>query len=423
MSSMLLPDGTTGEVLARRREPVDAETLGAAARIVDEIRRGGFGALRALAQRHDGLRDGEPLIHERPALDAARARIPVETRALLERVAERIRRFAAAQRSCIDDLEIETADGAMGHRVVAVERAGCYAPGGRYPYPSSVLMTAVVAKVAGVREIWVASPRPGDATLAAAAIAGADALVAAGGAHAIAALAHGAGIVPPCDAVVGPGNRWVTAGKQLVAGTVRIDGLAGPSELLVIADGSADPAHVAADLIAQAEHDPDASVVLVTPEADLIGRVRLELLAQLYDLPTADIARTALSHGRAVRVPSIEEAIEVADAVAPEHLELVVREPEALARRLTRYGTLFDGDGAAEVFGDYGAGPNHVLPTGGSASAFSGLSVLTFLRMPTYMRLRAASPSPALIDDAVALARLEGLEGHARAAERRRDRS
>lgn len=420
MNLVLLPDGTPDEVTARRREAVDAGTLAAAARIVLDVKQGGFGALRAMAERHDSLKTGEPLIHEREALVAAVDRVAPETRALLERVADRIRRFAAAQRSCLDELEIEVAEGAMGHRVVPLARAGCYAPGGRYPYPSSVLMTAVVARVAGVREVWVASPKPTDVTLAAAAIAGADALVAAGGAHAVAAFAYGAGMVPACDAVVGPGNRWVTAGKQLVAGVVRIDSLAGPSELLVIADATADAASIAADLIAQAEHDPDAVTVLLTPEADLAHRVRVELAAQLAGLPTAETARASLSRGRAVRVAHLDEAIEISEAIGPEHLELVVSDPDAIAPRLSTYGTLFDGHGAAEVFGDYGAGPNHVLPTGGTARNFSGLSVLNFLRMPTHLRMRKGSPPAAMIDDAAALARLEGLEGHARAAEQRR---
>jgi phosphoribosyl-ATP pyrophosphohydrolase/phosphoribosyl-AMP cyclohydrolase/histidinol dehydrogenase len=270
--------------------------------------------------------------------------------------------------------------------------------------------------------VWVASPRPAPATLAAAALAGADALLAAGGAHAIAALACGAGPVPACDAVVGPGNRWVTAAKQLVAGRVAIDMLAGPSELLVVADETADAGLVAADLLAQAEHDPDALPVLVTTSVALADRVEVELAAQLSTLPTAETARAALAQGFAVVVPTLDDAVAAADRLAPEHLQLAVREPEALAPRFAHYGALFVGERAAEVLGDYGIGPNHTLPTGGTARFAGGLSVFTFLRVRTWLAVGGPGAGPEFheaVADAVALARIEGLEAHARAAERR----
>ena len=217
-------------------------------------------------------------------------------------------------------------EGALDIRVAPVDRAGCYAPGGRFPLPSSVLMTAVTARAAGVRDVWVASPRPDDVTLAAAAVAGADALLAVGGAQAIAALAYGAGDVPPCDVVVGPGNRWVTAAKKLVAGHVGIDMLAGPSELVVLADASADPATVAADLLAQAEHDPDALPVLVATDAELVDRVEIELERQLAALPTRDTAEPAIGNGFAVMAGNLDDAIEVCDRLAPEHLQVLDRQ-------------------------------------------------------------------------------------------------
>jgi phosphoribosyl-ATP pyrophosphohydrolase/phosphoribosyl-AMP cyclohydrolase/histidinol dehydrogenase len=253
-------------------------------------------------------------------------------------------------------------------------------------------------------------------TLAAAHVANADALLCVGGAHAIAALAFGAGPVPACDVIVGPGNRWVTAAKQLVSGQVGIDMLAGPSELVVLADDSADPETVAADLLAQAEHDPDALPILVTTSDPLIDHVNEALRAQLAVLPTAETATAAVSEGFAVLCATLDEAVDVCDALAPEHLEVMTQDAEALQLRLRHYGGLFVGHGAAEVLGDYGAGPNHVLPTGGTARQTGGLSVFTFLRVRTWLRMHAPAE---LARDAAALARLEGLEGHARSAERR----
>jgi phosphoribosyl-ATP pyrophosphohydrolase/phosphoribosyl-AMP cyclohydrolase/histidinol dehydrogenase len=280
-------------------------------------------------------------------------------------------------------------------------------------------MTAVTARAAGVETVIVASPRPAPVTLAAAAIAGADGLLAVGGAQAVAALAFGAGPVPACDVVVGPGNRWVTAAKQIIAGSVAIDMLAGPSELIVLADASADPALVAADLLAQAEHDSDALPVLITLDDRLISQVESELTAQLADLPTAAIASAALSRGFAVRAGDREQAIAACNRLAPEHVALHVETPAAWAPQLRHCGALFEGGGSAEVFGDYGIGPNHVLPTGGTARAFGGLSVFTFLRVRTWLRLEDARGSAEIVRDATDFARLEGLEAHARSARRR----
>jgi len=280
-------------------------------------------------------------------------------------------------------------------------------------------MTAVTARASGVSEVWAASPRPTPVTLAAASVAGADALLALGGAHAVAALAYGISPAPACDVIVGPGNRWVTAAKQLVTGRVGIDLLAGPSELTILADDSAAAEMVAADLLAQAEHDPDAVPVLVTTSSGLADRVETELARQLVDLPTRDTAAAALGNGFAVVADDPEAALELADRLAPEHLQLLGPLMEALAARARHYGGLFVGRSSAEVFGDYGAGPNHTLPTGGGARFTGGLSVLHFLRIRTWMRLDTTDETAELARDAAALARLEGLEAHARAAEAR----
>lgn len=409
---------TAAEVPALRRQAVDAETLAGAARIVESVRTRGEAALREHAERFDGLAPGAPLLLGADVLKTAFESLPADQRALLERTAERIRTFAAAQRGAIAEVTVELEGGRAGHTVAPVERAGCYAPGGRFPLPSSVLMTAVTARAAGVSEVIVASPRPVPVTLAAAHVAGADALLPCGGAQAIAALAVGAGPVPACDVIVGPGNRWVTAAKQLVAGQVGIDMLAGPSELVVLATEGVehDPETIAADLLAQAEHDPDAVPVFVTTLPQLIGRVNAALARQLATLPTAETARPAVANGFAVACASEAEAIAVCDALAPEHLEVLMPSAEDQLRRFRHYGGLFLGHGAAEVLGDYGAGPNHVLPTGGTARHVGGLSVFTFLRVRTWMSMHAPR---SLARDAAALARLEGLEGHARSAERR----
>ncbi len=407
-------------VPAIRRDPVDPETLAAAATIVEDVRARGEAALREYAERFGDISRGGALVRTREELDAALASIPSSDRALLERTAERIRRFAEAQRRCLGDLTVPIPGGRAGHTVAPIERAGCYAPGGRFPLPSSVLMTAVTARAAGVETVWVASPKPGPITLAAAAVAGADALLAAGGAQAIAALACGFGDIPPFDAIVGPGNRWVVAAKQLVAGRVAIDMLAGPSELVVLADDSADPEVVAADLLAQAEHDPDALPVLVTTSGVLAETVNDALERQLAKLPTAETASAALANGFAVVVPDLETGVEICNRLAPEHLELDLRDASRIAPRMKHYGGLFVGVHAAEVLGDYGAGPNHTLPTGGTARSSAGLSVLHFLRVRTWMEIDDPEAARTLVEDAVALARHEGLEAHARSAERRR---
>ncbi len=421
MSARVLPRRSVAELVSRRAGGVPAEALAIAAPIVEALRVGGEAALRTYAERFGDVQPGGPLFLDRARLDRALADVPVNDRARLERVAGRIRTFAEVQQRALGAVTVTVPGGAVGHWVAPVERAGCYAPGGRYPLPSSVLMTAVTAKTAGVREIWIASPKPGPLTLAAAAIAGADGVLAAGGAQAIAALAFGAGPLPPCDVIVGPGNRYVAAAKQLVGGRVAIDMLAGPSELVVFADATASPAAIAADLLAQAEHDPDAVPILVSLDSALPDRVEAELARQLAALPTAAVAREALANGGVVVVANVVEGIAACDALAPEHVELFVEDAVAVAPRLAHYGGLFIGDGSAEVLGDYGAGPNHVLPTGGSARSTGGLSVYTFLRVRTWLRIDDPSAARPLLEDAAWFGRVEGLEGHARAAERRLD--
>ena len=398
---------------------LDPETLRAAETIVDTVRHRGDDALREYIAAFED-RSGDPLVIPRTELDRAAARLPPEPRDVLVRTARRIQVFAAAQKGCLAPLTMAIPGGSVGHNLAPVDRAGCYAPGGRFPLPSSVLMTAVTARTAGVREVWVISPSRDDIMLAAASIAGADGLIWAGGAHGIAAAAYGTQTVPAVDIIVGPGNRWVTAAKKLVSGQVGIDMLAGPSELVVMADESANPEWVAADLLAQAEHDTDAVPILVTTNPAVVAAVRDELERQLKELDTAGIAAHAIKHGASIVCRDWDEAVSTVNGIGPEHLEVQHADAEGLVPRLVNYGGLFIGSGSAEVIGDYGAGPNHVLPTSGTARYTGGLSVFDFLRVRTWMEITDADQAQALYEDAESLATMEGLSGHATSARVRR---
>ncbi len=405
--------------VGRRRQPaVPSEIMGPAIEIIEAVRERGEEAVREFARRWDGLEAGGALVRTPGEMEAALTSLPRAHREVLERAAGRIEHFARAQLESAAPVDVAVEGGRAGDRLVPVRVAGCYAPGGRFPLPSSVLMTAVTARVAGVREVWLASPRPSREVMAAGAVAGVAGLLGVGGAHAVAAMAYGVPPVPRCDVVAGPGNQWVTAAKLLLSGVVGIDLLAGPSELAVLADESGDPALIAADLLAQAEHDPVALPILVTTHEPLVGRVEAELERQLADLPTAEVAKAALRNGFAVVAPE-EEALRCTQEIAAEHLQLHGSRATEWEARLDRFGTLFVGETVAEVFGDYGAGPNHTLPTGGTARFAGGLSVFSFLRRPTWLRLEGSPATDGLARDTAALARMEGLEAHARAAEAR----
>lgn len=392
--------------------PVDTETDRVAVEIVEEVRATGEEALRAHAERLDDVEPSRPLVVDRRDLKSAFEGLDGETSDLLTRIHGRIERFSRAQRDGLSDLTIQIQGGQAGHRWLPVTTVGAYAPGGRNPLPSSVLMTVTPARVAGVTSVWVASPRPSPLTLAAAWVAGADGLLAVGGAQAVAALAFGT-VSPPAEMIVGPGSRWVAAAKRHLFGEVGLDGLAGPSEILVIADGGADPGLVAADLLAQAEHDIDAVPALITTSERIAEAVEEELDAMLGDLLTAGVAETALGNGFCAVVKDLRSAAELSDDIAPEHLALHVEDPRSLALQVRNYGSLFVGATAAVAFADYGAGPNHVLPTGGGARFQAGLSVMTFLRPSTWLSIDRPDE---LVEDTARLARLEGLEGHSRAA-------
>ncbi len=399
-----------------RYSPIDQQTLNTAAQIIAAVRSRKDVALVEFGQEFQELAFGQQLFVSPTEIESAVSSLTPEVASTLQRTAERIRSFASAQRASLKDIAFDIPEGKVGHRWQAVDVVGCYAPGGRYPLPSSVLMTVITAKVAGAKEVWLASPRPSAETLAAAFISGASGVLRVGGAHAIAGLAFGTASSPRCDLIVGPGNKFVTAAKQLLSGEVGIDMLAGPSELLIIADSSADPAFVAADLLAQAEHDPDSLPILLALEADTVKNVNLELGRQLAELSTRAVAEQALKNGFAVLVDSVEQAIEISNRLAPEHLQIMVEDASAVAARCRNYGAVFIGQRSAEVFGDYGAGPNHVLPTSGTARFAAGLSVFTFLKARTFLQVDEKADISELVSDTQILATCEGLVGHNAAA-------
>ena len=349
-------------------DPVDPTARDQAASILSEVKSGGLEGLISVAVRLKDIETPQSKVfYDKADLAAEYEKLDEESQGILLRTAERIRKFAEAQRSALTAVTIDIPGGNAGHVVAPVEVAGCYAPGGRYPLPSSVLMTAITARAAGVPTVWVASPRPALATLAAAHVAGADGLMVIGGAQAIAAFAYGIGPIPACDVIVGPGNKWVTAAKSLVSGICAIDMLAGPSEVLVIADETCNPSTVAADLLAQAEHDTEARPILVCTDITIADQVNECLQKQLSDLPTAPTAQVSVLNGFACVCPDIKTAISVSDIIGPEHLEIITKDAWEVSQQCKSYGGLFIGSISAEVLGDYGAGPNHVLPTSGTA--------------------------------------------------------
>ena len=400
-----------------RRAGSDPATRAAVAEILEQVLAQGDGAVREYTRRFDGV-DLPPGEWELPqaAWQGSLERIAPNLRAALSLAAARVREYHEHQRE--PGFHLAQPDGSVvGMKVIPLDRVGLYVPGGKASYPSSVVMNAVPAVVAGVQEIVAVVPPTGvtDAVLAACALSGVTRIFRIGGAQAVAALAYGTATVPRVDKIVGPGNRWVAAAKLQVVGQVGIDMIAGPTEVLVIADGSASPARVAADLIAQAEHDEDAVSWCVTPEAALADALPGALEAALARAPRAAIARAALErNGVVVVVPSMREAIEVANRRAPEHLEILAEGAERIAQSIRHAGAIFLGDDTPEPVGDYVAGPSHVLPTGGTARYASPLGVYDFVKRTSVIRYspaRLAADAPAI----VALAEAEGLYGHAEA--------
>lgn len=409
--------------LARPVQRADAGLQADVRSIVEEVRDGGWVSLCAIARRIDSDEPRE--IEVAPIAAEARRRMSPEEIDALELAASNIRRFHDA--TLPDDVAVETMPGLSVRKVWRpIDRIGLYVPGGKTPLFSSLLMLAIPARVAGVRElITVTPPRPAgglDPMIAVAAeLAGLETIWTVGGAQAVAALAFGAAPIAKVDKICGPGNSWVAEAKRLVAslpGGPAIDMPAGPSELMIVADGTADGRLVAADLLSQAEHDAAAQVLLITTDDALAQTVVAEVAGQLADLPRSAVALESLDAARVILVPDLDAAAEVANNYAPEHLSLAIADPDALLPLIRNAGAVFAGRLAAETFGDYLAGSSHVLPTDGAARAWGGVSVLTFMKA---MTVQTVTPEAArrIAGPAATLARLEALEGHARAAELR----
>ena len=402
----------------------DAQVESTVRAILADVRSRGDAAVVEYTNRFDrthadGMADLEiPLARLQEALE----RISPEHRAALERAAERVRLYAERQK--MESWSYTEADGTvLGQQVTPLDRVGLYVPGGKAAYPSSVLMNAVPAKVAGVGELIMVVPTPdgvvNDLVLAAAAIAGVDRVFAIGGAQAVAALAYGTETIPQVDKITGPGNIYVATAKGMVFGAVGIDMIAGPSEILVIADGGTDPDWIAMDLFSQAEHDEDAQAILLCPDAAYLDRVQQSIDRLLPTMERRRVIETSLAgRGALIQVRDLDEAVEVSNYIAPEHLELSVADPRALAPRIRHAGAIFMGRYTAEALGDYCAGPNHVLPTSRTARFSSPLGVYDFQKRSSLIMASGDGASD-LGETASALARGEGLTAHARSAEYR----
>ena len=392
--------------------------------ILAAVRARGDAALLEFTQRFDRWQPdaANPLEISRGELDSALADLAPEIRAALEAAATRIRAYHEHQRQ--SSWTFTEADGTvLGTQVTPLDRVGLYVPGGKAAYPSSVLMNAIAAKVAGVPELIMVTPTPdgviNDTVLAAAALAGVDRVFRLGGAQAVGALAYGTASIPVVDKIVGPGNEYVAAAKRQVFGVVGIDMVAGPSEILVIADGTSNPDWVAMDLFSQAEHDEIAQAILLCPDEHFIDRVAASIEKQIGTMPRAAIIRASLANrGALIHVRDLAEACQISNKIAPEHLELSVADPNALLPHIRHAGAIFMGAHASESLGDYCAGPNHVLPTSGTARFSSPLGVYDFQKRSSVIQVSAAG-AKTLGRIAATLARAEGLEAHAQSAEYR----
>lgn len=402
----------------------DDAVLGRVMEILQNVRRKGDAAVLEYTARFDQLQVDSMSELELPLerLQQALENIPAAQRQALEHAAERIRRYAEHQG--LESWSFTETDGTLlGQQVTPLDRAGLYVPGGKAAYPSSVLMNAIPAKVAGVPELIMVVPTPAgevnELVLAAAAISGVDRVFTIGGAQAVAALAYGTETVPAVDKIVGPGNIYVATAKRMVFGTVGIDMIAGPSEILVVCDGKTDPDWIAVDLFSQAEHDEDAQSILVSDDREFLDRVEASIARLLPEMPRREIIEASLgARGALIEVPDLDAAIAVANHIAPEHLELSVDNAETVAQQIRHAGAIFMGRYTAEALGDYCAGPNHVLPTSRTARFSSALGVYDFQKRSSLIACSAAGASE-LGKIASTLAHGEGLTAHARSAEYR----
>ncbi|MBR6740908.1 MAG: histidinol dehydrogenase [Clostridia bacterium] len=407
-----------------RAGELNADINVAVAGVLEDVRKRGDAALKEYTRRFDGV-DVVNFELDKRELEKAKAAADPKFVAALEKAAERIAAFHRRQLSKSWSYTEENGT-KLGQISRGLSRVGVYVPGGTAAYPSSVLMNIIPAKVAGVEEIIVCTPPFRDhasknSILTAAAIAGADRVITAGGAQAVAALAYGTESIPAVDKITGPGNAYVAAAKRMVYGIVDIDMVAGPSEILLIADETADPKFAAADLLSQAEHDRLASSIMVTTSLSLAEKTAAELAAMAEKLPRRDIVADSITQFGAIIVcPKIDDAIDLANSIAPEHLEIMTADPEAVLAKIKNAGSVFLGSMSPEPLGDYMAGPNHVLPTGGTARFYSPLSVESFTKRQSFI-YASEKLLKELADDVVLLAQTEGLEAHANSVRVRKE--
>ena len=404
------------KIFARVVPEVDVEAI--VNQIIQDVRKGKDQAVIEYCRRFDRV-DLRCLEVSREEIEGAKTQVTPEFLAILEKAAANIRAYHEKQ--VCSDFEMEKDGIILGQKVTAIEKVGIYVPGGTAAYPSTVLMDTIPAKIAGCKQIVMVTPpgrdgRVNPAILAAADVAGVDRIFKVGGAQAVAALAYGTESIPQVDKIVGPGNAFVAEAKKQVFGRVAIDMIAGPSEILIVADSASDPKHIAADMLSQAEHDKLASAVLVTDSEALAKAVQTELELQIPSLPRAAIARHSIDvNGKIIVAEDLEVAIDVANQLAPEHLELMVDDPFAYLNKIENAGSVFMGRNCPEALGDYFAGPNHTLPTSGTARFSSALSVDDFVKKSQYTYYTREALSK-VAEDVAYFARQEGLEAHARSA-------
>lgn len=393
----------------------DFAEIGGVWQIIKEVKQEGDKAVKKYSEKFG---DGA-LYHlelSEAQIKAAVGKVDKEVLDAIKDAIKNVKTFAQEQFECITELETQHNGVILGHKVIPLKRTGAYVPGGNYPLPSSAIMSVVPAKVAGVDEVIVCSPKIKSETIAAAHLAGADRIFQVGGVQAIAAMAYGTESIPAVDKITGPGNKYVTAAKKEVYGACGIDFLAGPSEVLIVADDTARADFVAADMLAQAEHDVDARAYLITTSKDFADKVSVEIDNFLKILPTAEIAKQAINKSLIIVVENIEQAIEISNKKAPEHLEICFDGLDDYVEKFFNYGSLFIGNYSAEVLGDYCSGTNHVLPTNGVARYSGGLSVFDFVKVQTFQRI---SQNQKLLTTASKLASIEGLMAHKLAADLR----
>ena len=378
--------------------------------IIDDVRGKGDEAVKSYTWKFDKVKLDKLMVTEEDIRQAYNS-VSKETISALKFAKKNIELFAKKQMAQFHDFEINKGGVAIGQKVAAIEKIGAYVPGGNYPLPSTALMCVVPARVAGVDEVVVCSPKIKPETIVAADIAGADKIFRIGGIQAIAAMAYGTESVPKVDKIVGPGNAYVTAAKKEIYGDCGIDFLAGPSEVMIIADEKSDFKIISADILAQLEHDADARAFLATNSETIANNAKKEIQKQLAALKTKNIIKESLKNLKIFITKNMEESADIANKIAPEHLELQIKNPEKIIKKLRNYGSLFIGQYSAEVFGDYCSGTNHVLPTRGGARFTSGLSVRDFIKLQTYQGIDGKGAKK-LSSAALQLSKVEGLDAH-----------